>query len=791
MQSRFANRHRPIALLSASLLFLASGSVAASEQTESPVHAMQIARTHLELQPGDDEAYARGLANPMRFVSIKGVQEFSGTLLVRTKDGHLKAGKARIESLITQKSLFVDEYAITVPAGIDEGQLAAMLMSTGDYEFAQPNWNLYPTATPNDPFYSSSTQHINLQSEAAWDLNTGDPSVIVAIIDTGVDITQPDLQNAMVPGYNSIQRLTQAEGADLTDVVNHGTFVAGCAAARGNNSVGVTGVGWNFSIMPVRVVSNGGSASVISIGDGARWAGENGAKVVNISFAGVMNASNISLGNDLKENGALLVYAAGNDNVAIAPDRPSFVVVSSTDQFDIKAGNSNHGEAIDVAAPGVSIFSTRVGVTYGAGSGTSFAAGIASGVCAMIYSVNPDFGPDDVQEILYASVDDIGDPGEDNLYGHGRVNTFNAIVQAQSYTPRFPIPLAESFEDSSWMDLLSATSGSVTIANDPSAPDGPSVLVMDSTDIVESVPLAGSPASATAYGISMKVKGEGIEAGKTLEVQYRDVTGAWVSVVSTGASGVNASGYTFFGAVLDAEFGYHSTSVRILANGSDASDVWMIDDFRIEPIGPVGIPYMESFDLDVLSALQWDLTQTTAPIEPSIGSPAMRIDNTIGVTGDIDVTPATDDGGFINFYAANDASGGSDSLSIEYHNFLGSWVVLDTIDSSSLSTTVRTGFSYPIPFFGLHNGFRMRFSDTAATGAFFVDDISIGLDPLSPGCTDADLVEPFGTLNLQDVFAYLALFNAQDPAADIADPIGSFNLQDVFAYLSLFNAGCP
>ncbi|MBL4591728.1 MAG: S8 family serine peptidase [Phycisphaerales bacterium] len=785
-----------VSTLLASLVFALPVSGALAIDRDDPVsnpasvRILEIANTQLALQPGDAEAFARVLDAPMRFSPIAGVQELSGTLIVRAKNEHVESALARITPLMTIKSRFVEEYVLTVPKGISEGQLAAMLMSTGEYEFAQPNWILWPASVPNDPFYSISWQHTKLQSEAAWDLNTGSSSVIIAIVDTGVDINQPDLQSAMVPGYNSIQGLTQAEGANLADVANHGTFVAGCAAAPGDNNIGVTGVGWNFSIMPVRVVTNSGAATTMSISDGARWAGMNGAKVVNISFTGVMNPSNIALGDDLKAMGALLVYASGNSNLNISPDRPGFVIVSSTDINDLKAGDSNHGDAINVAAPGVNVTSSRIGSSYGNSSGTSYAAGITSGVCAMIFSVNPLFSPDDVQDILYASVDDLGVPGRDSLFGFGRVNTLNAIIDAQNYTPRTPLPIAESFESASWMDLLSATSGSVSVINDPDAPSGPSVLIMNETDVVETAPLAGTAASTTVFSVSMRVKAQGIEPGETLEIQYRDAAGAWISAASTSAAGTNTDDYFLFGALLDSAFGYHGTSIRLIANGSDSSDTWMIDDLRIEPFGSETVPFVDSFESGTLSELLWDPAQTSASVQLSSSSLALWIDSAVGETIDIDVTPVTDDGGFINFFAMNITQGGTDSLLVEFRNFLGVWTPLDTIDAADLSTS-PAGFSYPIPLFALTDTFRLRFSDTIASGGFFIDDLSIGLDPLVLGCSSADLAEPLGTLNLQDVFAFLALFNAQDPAADLASPFGTFNLQDVFAYLGEFNNGCP
>jgi len=233
----------------------------------------------------------------------------------------------------------------------------------------------------------------------------------------------------LIPGYNAPDQLEEINGGDTSDINGHGTHVAGCLGAIGNNGVGVAGVTWNMQLMPIRVSNHpGGGAYLSDILDGARWAVNNGAKTVSASYSGVENSSVGTTGTDIKLSGGLFLYAADNNNTNHSSfDYPDTIVVGATDSSDQKPSWSSYGKAIDVASPGVSILSTVRGGGYQAWSGTSMATPIANGVAAMIFAVNPWFTPDQVQDRLYSSCDDIGAPGEDDVHGHGRVNLRKAI----------------------------------------------------------------------------------------------------------------------------------------------------------------------------------------------------------------------------------------------------------------------------------------------------------------------------------------------------------------------------
>ncbi len=373
-----------------------------------------------------------------------GVLEFSGRMIVRPlqeidlQARGLTAAEARRTHAAAAALLDpwriryyadVDEHIVRVPDGLDESTFAALLLGQGLYEYAHPDWICYPLGAPNDPYFGNQWQHVNISSVAGWDIHTGDPSTIAAWIDTGVDLNHPDLAPALVPGYNSVDKLEQANGGDVQDINGHGTFVGGCIGAVGDNGIGVAGVGWNLSLMPVKTSNlSSGGAYLSDILDGARWAVQNGAKTASASYSGVDNASVGTTGTQIKADGGLFFYAAGNAGSDLGSfDYPDTVVVGATDSSDNRASWSNYGTPIDVVAPGVSVWSTTLGGGYGSGSGTSFSTPIANGVTAMVWSANPFLDPDGAQQILYTSCDNIG---SSFYYGNGRVNLENALNAA-------------------------------------------------------------------------------------------------------------------------------------------------------------------------------------------------------------------------------------------------------------------------------------------------------------------------------------------------------------------------
>ncbi len=770
----------------------ASGGSLTPSVSWSQVPLAQRAAQSLALQPGDAARIAN--AAPMELQQAElGRRHFSGEMIVRARAGALRAASDRLAPITLIKSEFVDEYVVRVPEGMSEADLAGVLMATGDYEFVMPNWTVFPLATvPNDPQFGQSWQHSRLQSTLAWDINRGSPDVIVAICDTGILLNHQDLSAALVSGYNSANRVTQANGGQVNDINGHGTFCAGLSGAIGNNAVGVTGVGWNFRLMPVRVTNNtNGTASFFALTDGARWAANNGAKIINVSYSGADSVSNTTA-RDIKNAGGLLFWASGNDNAFFGGIVPDMVIVGSTTSSDTRSSFSNYGPGLGVTAPGSSVRSTRSSGGYGNGSGTSYASPIAAGVGGLIFSTNPALSPDDVQDVLYRSADDLGTPGFDNFFGHGRVNSFKAVTMAQTYIPRLPLPISESFESLSWQNLFEDVVGVADAVDDPDAPSGASALEIVGNGTVQTLPLSGRRVT-TANTLRVSVRTTGAEPGEGLTVRYLDNTNQWQTLFDAPASGAD-TGYIVHEEPLPAAFLWHGVQVRLDARGSDASDVWLVDAFSIGARTPNSAPFAEPFDTGRISTMRWNningVTTTLQGTNFAMEMPAGSSVETVAIP----IVSLASFEQYAYFYVGGDGVGADDSLLVQYFTPVTGWQTLATISGSATNASL-TGFEYPLPFGVLASSdFRLRFTANTGGGAFFVDDVNVGtnrLPPANPGCSPADLAAPFGVLNFFDLSAYLALFNAGDPAADLAAPFGTLNFFDLSAYLASFNAGCP
>ena len=181
----------------------------------------------------------------------------------------------------------IDHYVVTVPAGRADRAYADELLATGDYAFVEPDWRVYATAIePDDPLLSLQWHHAVIDSCGAWALTTGDQAVVVAVCDSGVDTDHPELESILVPGFNAPSGIPEALGGAVEGLTDHGTQVAAAAMAVGDNGVGIAGVGWNLRLMPVRVMNTPGNTALVSdLNGGARWAVDNGARVVNVSFS--------------------------------------------------------------------------------------------------------------------------------------------------------------------------------------------------------------------------------------------------------------------------------------------------------------------------------------------------------------------------------------------------------------------------------------------------------------------------------------------------------------------------
>lgn len=332
-----------------------------------------------------------------------------------------------------------------------EQSFAEQLKATGAVSFAEPDVLIEHQQVPNDAYYSSQWHHKTIGSPTAWDTTTGSSSVKVCVVDTGVDTDHPDLvNNLLLPGYNAYLRTS----GNVEDLYGHGTGTAGVIAAQGNNSNGVAGVNWNVKIMPVQVSQGSltSSAYISDMANGIEWCADNGAKVVNLSYGGIQYETINNAATYLRNKGGLLFMSAGNagtyhDAVSF-PDYPNFVGVGSTSQSDVLSTFSEYGPYIDIAAPGENIVTTYLNGQYVYYSGTSFSSPMAAGVAALLLSVNPNLTPSQLENYIFSTADDLGDAGQDDKYGYGRINVAKAVaaVKADMGTPinASPISVAKS-----------------------------------------------------------------------------------------------------------------------------------------------------------------------------------------------------------------------------------------------------------------------------------------------------------------------------------------------------------
>lgn len=318
---------------------------------------------------------------------------------------------------------------IRVPAGALDA-VKRRLERRPEVKFVELNYIFDPALLPNDTEYPGQWHLPQIQAPQAWDITQGSPAAVVAILDSGVEATHPDLAGKLVLGYN-----TYANSTDTSDAYGHGTEVAGATGALTNNGQGIAGVAGASPIMPVRVTDAAGRATSASIANGIIWAADHGARVVNISFNGVAGNTTIRTAAEYAYNrGTLVVAASGNCGcVDLTPDNPYILSVSATDESDRPAYFSSIGPFVDLSAPGTNIVTTAKFGLYTTDSGTSLASPVVAGVAALMFAANPTLTPALAAQMLEATVVDPGGDGYDQSLGYGRVNAAAAVIAAAAY----------------------------------------------------------------------------------------------------------------------------------------------------------------------------------------------------------------------------------------------------------------------------------------------------------------------------------------------------------------------
>jgi subtilisin family serine protease len=335
-------------------------------------------------------------------------------------------------------------HIVRVPEGDIDGLLDALRHDPA-IQYAEPDGIAQSAFVPNDPSVTSGVEwHLaKVQAPQAWDITHGDTNLVIAILDSGINGAHPDLSGRIVPGFNFVSGTT-----DTTDDFGHGTAVAGVALAAGNNSVGVAGVAFGCSILPVKVVNGSGFAYYSTIADGIHYAVDQGARVINISIAGSSPSITLQEAVDYAWSNNVIVVAAAGNNSTSDPQYPAacdhVVAVSATEPDDSLAPFSSFGSYVSLSAPGDNIWTTQRDLAdpYGSWRGTSFASPLVAAVAGLVASANPALSNGQIVSLIETAADDIGAAGNDLMSGYGRVNALQSVLRAAASPAGQPAPAA-------------------------------------------------------------------------------------------------------------------------------------------------------------------------------------------------------------------------------------------------------------------------------------------------------------------------------------------------------------
>ncbi len=384
--------------------------------------------------------------------------------------------KLKIENVVEAEQIFKSPernleniFSIKYNSGEDPVEVAKRLSEQSKIEWAEPKFIYKIDFVPNDPNYSQQWYLKTIKAEEAWEISKGDSNVVIGIVDTGIDWDHPDLAaniwrnkqeipNNLIDDDNN-GYIDDVRGWDFggfegvadndpnEDAPDHGTHVAGIAAATTNNSIGVAGIGYNSKLMAVKTSINNfrddnGSPYVVYGYEGIAYAAENGAKIINASWGG---SSFSRLGQEVISHavslGSLIVGAAGNENSS-SMHYPSgyegVLSVASSTNTDRRSSFSNFGISVDVMAPGSSIYGTWQNDTYATLSGTSMASPLVAGLAALVAAKFPNYNPLQIAEQVRVNTDSIDNlnAGFEFQLGKGRINAFKALNNVNSKSVR-------------------------------------------------------------------------------------------------------------------------------------------------------------------------------------------------------------------------------------------------------------------------------------------------------------------------------------------------------------------
>ncbi|MDV2503929.1 MAG: S8 family peptidase, partial [bacterium] len=563
----------------------------------------------------------------------KDVEFAPNEVLVKLKDdapeGAIDDVVLQLDAIILKQYGAIGYYRLELSAQTSVAEAIAELEANQLVEVVEPNYIVHADLQPNDPSLgqlwglhntgqTGGAADADIDAPEAWDTQRGSTSVVVAVIDTGVDYNHPDLAANMwtnsgeVPG-NGIDDdnngyVDDYRGWDFYNNDNdpyddhrHGTHVAGTIAAVGDNGVGVVGVNWTSRIMPLKFLSGGGSGYISDAVEAVLYAAANGAKVMNNSWGGGGYSSALySAIQTANSAGSLFIAAAGNssNNNDAIPYYPTnynvanVVSVAASTSSDTLAYFSSYGaNTVDLAAPGVGILSTVPGGGYSSFSGTSMATPHVAGAAALLMAQFPSSSHLEIRALMMDSVDPVGAFAGITITG-GRLNVFTPLgcqsntLTVSGLTPSngATIALSESMTVSARVTACGGAVNGATVSAAFST-GGPALALFDDgahNDGAAGDGLFGAswaPGTEGSVSLTVTASASGYTSGsasttfnvlRIIVYQYNDAyTYQWIDAtqgIDTGIQGDDTS------AVVDLRFSFDfyevaHTQVRVSSNG--------------------------------------------------------------------------------------------------------------------------------------------------------------------------------------------------------------------------------
>jgi serine protease len=384
-------------------------------------------------------------------------------IIIKFKPGFAEPAKTALGKACGGSELrtfYRDHFRVlTLPAGANMQSVLAVLSRHPSIVYAEPNYRVRAFSTPDDERYPQQWNFRLINMEAAWNTSTGS-GVTVAVLDSGISPYGTDgFGGRLLDGYNAFLNIQSR----WQDFHSHGTHVAGTIGQETNNDkIGVAGIAYGAWLLPVKVLNRSGYGSNATLAAGIRWAADNGADIINMSLGSASGGRALKEAVEYAyERGVVIVAASGNDASADTLTAVSYpaayeqvIAVGAVDSMKKRAFYSNGGPSLALVAPGGSpddfnadgaadavlqeTFQLHLGFVrfdigwgYYSMMGTSMASPHVAGVAALIKSVHPDWGPDEIRQALTDTAVDLGDPGRDDAFGYGLIDAAAALA----YTP--------------------------------------------------------------------------------------------------------------------------------------------------------------------------------------------------------------------------------------------------------------------------------------------------------------------------------------------------------------------